>query len=59
MFILSDAGMGKTSLLLMLKLMHLTCFWPQKYSCQLFKLGDDTLQRVRAFAEQRRDLSAS
>jgi hypothetical protein len=47
MFILSDAGMGKTSLLLMLKLMHLTSFWPQKYSCQLFKLGDDTLQRVR------------
>jgi hypothetical protein len=47
MFILSDAGMGKTSLLLMLKLMHLSSFWPQKYSCQLFKLGDDTLQRVR------------
>jgi hypothetical protein len=47
MFILSDAGMGKTSLLLMLKLMHLTSFWPQKYSCQLFKLGDDTLQQVR------------
>ncbi|MGX9727814.1 MAG: NACHT domain-containing protein [Candidatus Electronema sp. VV] len=47
MFILSDAGMGKTSLLLMLKLMHLTSLWPQKYSCQLFKLGDDTLQRVR------------
>jgi formylglycine-generating enzyme required for sulfatase activity len=47
MFILSDAGMGKTSFLLMLKLMHLTSFWPQKYSCQLFKLGDETLQQVR------------
>ncbi len=46
-FILSDAGMGKTSLLLMIKLMNLTSFWPQEYSCQLFKLGDDTMQRVR------------
>jgi hypothetical protein len=43
LFILSDAGMGKTSLLLMVKLFHLNNFWPS----QLFKLGDDTLQRVR------------
>ncbi len=48
MFILSDAGMGKTSLLLMIKLMHLTSFWPKGYNCALFKLGDDTLKRVAA-----------
>ncbi len=47
MFILSDAGMGKTSLLLMLKLTHLTGFWPTRMNCALFKLGDDTLERVR------------
>ncbi|CAK8717555.1 MAG: Formylglycine-generating enzyme, required for sulfatase activity, contains SUMF1/FGE domain [Candidatus Electronema aureum] len=48
MFILSDAGMGKTSLLLMIKLMHLTSFWPQGHGCALFKLGADTLERVQA-----------
>ncbi len=48
MFILSDAGMGKTSLLLMIKLMHLTSFWPKGHTCALFKLGDDTLQQVKA-----------
>ncbi len=47
MFILSDAGMGKTSLLLMIKLMHLTNFWPRRYNCALFKLGEDTLDRVK------------
>ncbi|RWX45610.1 Formylglycine-generating enzyme, required for sulfatase activity, contains SUMF1/FGE domain [Candidatus Electrothrix aarhusensis] len=48
MFILSDAGMGKTSLLLMIKLMHLTSFWPPGHNCALLKLGDDTLERVQA-----------
>ncbi|MCP5085796.1 MAG: hypothetical protein GY952_03180 [Rhodobacteraceae bacterium] len=46
MFILSDAGMGKTSLLMMLKLTHLTAFWPKGYDCLLLKLGDDTLNIV-------------
>ncbi|WP_339137354.1 MAG: hypothetical protein WGN25_04950 [Candidatus Electrothrix sp. GW3-4] len=46
MFILSDAGMGKTSLLLMLKLMHLTNFWQLRYKCELFKLGDGTLEEI-------------
>ncbi|MCP4698714.1 MAG: SUMF1/EgtB/PvdO family nonheme iron enzyme [Gammaproteobacteria bacterium] len=48
MFILSDAGMGKTSLLLMIKLMHLTAFWPQNFDCLLLKLGEDTLDKIRA-----------
>jgi hypothetical protein len=48
MFILSNAGMGKTSLLMMIKLMHLTSFWPKGHNCALFKLGDDTLERVQA-----------
>lgn len=48
LFILSDAGMGKTSLLLMLKLAHLFSFWPKRYNCLLLKLGPDTLERLRA-----------
>jgi len=46
MFILSDAGMGKTSLLMMIRLMHLMAFWPRGYDCLLLKLGEDTLQRL-------------
>ena len=51
MFILSDAGMGKTSLLVMLKLAHLTRFWPGQQHCELLKLGPDTLDRVKAIPE--------
>ncbi|WP_133512942.1 hypothetical protein [Candidatus Thiosymbion oneisti] len=46
LFILSDAGMGKTSLLMMLRLMHLTAFWPQGHDCLLLKLGEDSLERI-------------
>jgi uncharacterized protein YjbI with pentapeptide repeats len=53
MFILGDAGMGKTSLLLMLKLTHLTSFWPKKYNCELLKLGPKTLDRIANIADKR------
>lgn len=46
MFILADAGMGKTSLLLMLKLWHLFDFWPKRYDCLLLKLGASSLERI-------------
>ncbi|MCB2261392.1 MAG: formylglycine-generating enzyme family protein [Candidatus Thiosymbion ectosymbiont of Robbea hypermnestra] len=46
LFILSDAGMGKTSLLMMLRLMHLTSFWPRGHDCLLLKLGEDTLDKI-------------
>lgn len=42
MFILADAGMGKTSLLAILKLTHLMSFWPKKYKCELLKIGPST-----------------
>ena len=48
LFILADAGMGKTSLLLMLKLMHLFDFWPKRYKCLLLKLGESSLERINA-----------
>nr|VFK36969.1 MAG: Formylglycine-generating enzyme, required for sulfatase activity, contains SUMF1/FGE domain [Candidatus Kentron sp. SD]VFK42040.1 MAG: Formylglycine-generating enzyme, required for sulfatase activity, contains SUMF1/FGE domain [Candidatus Kentron sp. SD] len=43
MFVLSEPGMGKTSLLMMIKLAHLAGFWPREYDCSLLKLGKDTL----------------
>ena len=48
MFVLSDAGMGKSSLLVMLKLAQLLQFWPTKIHCELLKLGADTLDRIKA-----------
>ncbi|MDJ0835624.1 MAG: hypothetical protein QNK37_03855 [Acidobacteriota bacterium] len=46
LFLLSDAGMGKTSLLAMLKLAHANSFWPTSYKCEAFKLGPDTIDRL-------------
>ncbi len=45
-FILSDAGMGKTSLLMMLKLTQVLDFWPGTLDFKLLKLGTDSLERV-------------
>ncbi len=56
MFVLSDAGMGKTALLNMLKLMHLTSFWPQSTDCVLEKLGEDTLGRIEANPNKRKTI---
>ncbi|MCI5146435.1 MAG: effector protein PipB, partial [Candidatus Electrothrix sp. AR3] len=50
MFLLSDAGMGKSALLLMIKLMHLAGFWPQGCHCVLFSLSIDPLQQIKAIA---------
>ncbi len=47
LFILADAGMGKTSVLMMLKLVHLYQFWQPEYDCLLLKLGTDTLDKLR------------
>lgn len=52
MFLLSDAGMGKTSLLMMLKLAHITSFWPNGYNCVLLKLGEETLGIIRGISEK-------
>jgi formylglycine-generating enzyme required for sulfatase activity len=52
MFILSDAGMGKTSLLMMIRLMHLMAFWPRGYDCLLLKVGEDTLKTIDAHKDK-------
>ena len=46
LFVLSDAGMGKTSLLMMLKLTHLMRFWPSGLDFKLMRLGSETLKSV-------------
>jgi len=52
MFLLSDAGMGKSSLLLMIKLMHLADFWPQGCHCALFSLKLDSLKQIERIANK-------
>ncbi len=47
MFILADAGMGKTSILAMFKLAHVNALWPSGYECLPIKLGPDTLDRLK------------
>ena len=47
LFILADAGMGKSSLLAMFKLGHVNRFWPRGYECLPIKLGPNTLERLK------------
>ncbi len=53
MFILSDAGMGKTAFLTMLKLMNLTSFWPSKKNFVLKKLGIGTIADIGKIENKR------
>lgn len=48
MFILADGGMGKTSLLIFMKVSHLTSFWPKRYNCELIKLDESTLRKIKS-----------
>jgi uncharacterized protein YjbI with pentapeptide repeats len=43
LFILADAGMGKTALLAMLQLTYITDFWPRSTKLKLLKLGESSL----------------
>ncbi len=53
MIVLSDAGMGKTALLTMLKLLHLTAFWLKEHDCVLKKLGKNTLNEIAKIENKR------
>jgi hypothetical protein len=50
LFILGDAGMGKTSLLVMMKFRHLMSFLQTAHDYVLLKLDSDTLERIGAVA---------
>lgn len=52
-FVLGDAGMGKTSLLVMLTFTHLLRFWPSKVDFHLLKLGSDTIAKMDTIADRR------
>ena len=45
-FILADAGMGKSSLLLMLRIAHHFKIWGSRLQCHLLKLGPDSEERL-------------
>lgn len=56
LFILSDAGMGKTSSLVMMKLIYLSSFWPKEYSCHLEKIGAGTIENIKNIDNKRKTL---
>jgi len=53
LIILSDAGVGKTSLLVMLKFLHLTSFWPSNYDCVLKKISKETVSEISNIESKR------
>ncbi|MDJ0838661.1 MAG: SUMF1/EgtB/PvdO family nonheme iron enzyme [Acidobacteriota bacterium] len=52
LFVLADAGMGKTSFLAMIKLGQILAFWPRDYRCVALKLGPDTLEKIEALGRK-------
>ena len=56
MFIQADAGMGKTSLLLMIRLMQLLKFWPGGFYCEIEKIGSETVDRINAIEKKHRTI---
>ncbi len=52
-FVLSDAGMGKSSLLTMLRLTHFAGLWPGELDFRLLKLGEDTLSEIERIENHR------
>lgn len=56
LFILSDAGMGKTSSLVMLKLIYLSSFWPKEYECHVEKLNEKTIEKISEIENKRKTL---
>jgi len=48
LFVLAGAGMGKTSLLMILRLMHLNSLFPQDIRMRLLKLGANSLEQIQS-----------
>lgn len=53
LFILADAGMGKSSLLSIMYMTWLTAMFPHPESCHLYKLGRTTLEDLQQLQEGR------
>src|ERR1700709_812513 len=56
LFVLSDAGMGKSSLPIILKVASLVAFWPNDRVFHLARLGPSTLEEIRAIDDRRRTI---
>lgn len=52
LFVLADAGMGKTSLLVMVWLTYFKNLWPTLIKCELLKLGADSLRKIEEIHNQ-------
>lgn len=52
LFVLADAGMGKTSLLAMFKMAHIHGFWPKKTECLVYKISPSTLDELAVLKEK-------
>ncbi len=55
-FILSDAGMGKTSLMAMLKMGFIRGFWPKDHLCEALKLGKESLSAIQKMKDKDRTI---
>lgn len=51
--LLADAGMGKTSLFVIFKLMHIMSFLPKKVNCDLIKLGRTSINDINRIHDPR------
>ncbi|CAM2010334.1 pentapeptide repeat-containing protein [Acanthopleuribacter pedis] len=47
LFLLADAGMGKTSLLAMMKIAEINSLWPKNYKCVPLKISKDSIDRIK------------
>lgn len=56
LFILGDAGMGKTSVLAMLKLAHTKSLIGRGYRCEVLRLGENSLAKIRSIPEKHETL---
>ncbi|MCI5211928.1 MAG: hypothetical protein D3910_24830, partial [Candidatus Electrothrix sp. ATG2] len=52
LILLGEPGAGKSSFLLVIKLMQLAGFWSKNYNCQLVTLDEHTLDRIRAMGNK-------
>ena len=54
LLVFGEAGSGKSSLLVMLKLLHLAGLWPKHHHCELLALGADSLAQIEAIKTPRK-----
>jgi len=56
LFILSDAGMGRTCLLALLKLIHTLEYWPKQFDCQYLRFDETTIPKISSIKHPERSI---